>query len=179
MSCSLVEVDSEVIKDLEKTWLKPLEDDEHIPDTPYEMAVSWAEKKRHSDDNSTAHAVYNEEEPLALVDIRQVFPGQDNGWLKVMNITVAPRYDSRQPDTAALNRTTRGKEFGDIAASLVLESLKLATTVVGVPKVKIYAPTEITLDFFEYVISNLTDELIRKAELRVDSHGNWFTLTIG
>ncbi|WP_077528619.1 hypothetical protein [Vreelandella utahensis] len=178
MSYSLIQVGPKVIEDLHNNWLDPLKDEENIPDTPYEMAVSWAEKSRNSHDNSTAYAVYGGEEPLALVDIRQVFPGQENGWLKVMNIVVAPRYDLRQPNTEALNKWTRGKEFGDIAAALVLESLELATTV-KVPKVKIYASSEITLDFFELVISHMDEQLLERAQLDVDSHGNWLVFTIG
>jgi hypothetical protein len=94
-----------------------------------------------------------------------------------MNIGLSPWFDLRQPNVPESNRFTRGKVLGQIASTLVIGGLELATEI-GVKKVKFYASNEITLEFFELVVSNMDTDLYKISELSVDTHGNWLVFTV-
>lgn len=179
MSILLRKTEKGLISELEETWLRPLEDLEDVPDAPYQMAVSWAEKSIENPTGTDVYCVYDSEkkEALAIATFKPVFSGNPDGWLKVMNIGLSPKFDHRQPDTALANRFTRGEALGEITAAIVIGGLELATEH-GVKKVKIYASNEITLEFFEFVVSNLSKDLFEVSELSVDTHGNWLVFTI-
>ncbi|WP_405417169.1 hypothetical protein [Marinobacter flavimaris] len=180
MPIELRKVSKDVVAELQHQWLEPLSKLPDVPDAPYEMAVAWAEKSAESPSGTDVHCIYDreKEEALAIATFKPVFPNNPDGWLKVMNIGLSPWFDLRQPETEESNRFTRGKILGQIASSLVIGGLELATSV-GVKKVKIYASNEITLEFFELVVSTMDTELYKLSELSVDTHGNWLVFTVG
>lgn len=175
----LKKVDVDLVGELQRQWLEPLSDLPDVPDAPYEMAVAWAEKSARDPSGSDVHCVYDveKERALAIATFKQVLPNNPDGWLKVMNIGLSPYFDLRQPEDAESNRFTRGRHLGEIASTLVIGGLELANSV-GVKKVKIYASNEITLEFFELVVSNMDTDLYKISGLSVDTHGNWLVFTV-
>lgn len=181
----MVVIDDAVLASLRSSWLDSFcnySDD--IPFDSYEMALDWA--KKIMDESSTPAsepspiAILDEstKDPVAIATYRVVHPNSENSWVKVLNIVVSPKFDVRLPSEATQNNWTRGAEFGKIAGALITGSILKASESES-RTIKFYASNEITLDFFELMVDNLSSNpALHITNLDANTQGNWLVFKV-
>lgn len=136
----------------------------------YERILDWALRLIEGDTNSDTHmyALFPEAEEnvaCALLELSHARPSSDSPWLKVLNITVAPKYDV-QNDHHIIS------DLASIAARAVTESLGLTFEQYPSRQLKVYASTPLTLAFLEGVSATMAGNI----GINVTTHGNWLVI---
>ena len=114
---------------------------------------------------------------LAILELSHVLPNAPDTYLKVLSIRMTPRLDTRNADTADMNRVTRHHSIARVASYCISEVLRLSLSEHPVSYFKIFTTrTQTDIDMLIYVTDQLNKDVLLGAGIEADSHGNWLVI---
>lgn len=161
--------DEELFDRTKAEWSRQLEahsDDIYQP--YYQQKIDWAEKRLNDDTGSLhVYAITSQElgnHAVAIIELNHAMPKSDNGWLKMMSMTVQPIFDVSvgQADNHTL---------AIIAARCITESYGLIFNEHPSATLKVVGNNSISIDFLKAIATTLQD-----LKIKAYTQGQWLVI---
>lgn len=177
----LVKLDGKLFEVTKSSWNDELNFcEEHFSTMGYQYALDAIELKLQNPAPSMHYFALLEDdssEAVALVTCSHALPGSPDGWLKVLEIRMTPKVDSRNPRNAETLEFQRYEEVTKYAGEIVANLLEFSKEC-KCHKLKVYTNMQTDVAALKAVAHNLkSSEMFKDLGILVDSHKNWLEFT--